>query len=490
MAGSLVELGWTQLDTGQYAEALSLLLEALLILDQAENPVLRARCYGGISWVYFSNGDFSAARNYIERAIQICEVHDLKTELGQCLNSAGGILMEIQQSDEAIQVLQRSIAIFKAIGNEREEAIAHNNLGMILMGIGRLESAEVEALTGLSMIQGCNTAIRESNFIDTLGLVYQKQGKLQQAAEQFQKALDLVKKFPNSPVSVENHLHLGSIYLEMGQMGSAYLHLQQALDIAERYDVLRVIFYCHEQLSYYYERQGLFQKALEHYRQFHTFKEKIFNQDAMQRMANLSTMHKIETARKDAEILRLRNSLLVQEIEQEKQRHAELEVQAATDPLTGLFNRRHFMLMGTRHFHSARANLLPLSLIMMDVDHFKNVNDQHGHLVGDRVLIQLSEVLNSCIRQEDLCCRYGGEEFVILLPNTDLKTGLTIAERVRHEVCSLTTLTGDTEIHITISAGVTTMQASDHTLFDVVHRADQALLSAKNAGRNQTLSIP
>lgn len=271
----------------------------------------------------------------------------------------------------------------------------------------------------------------------------------------------------------------------MGQ----YLH--QALEVSQRHDGFRYMYACHEQLADYYERLGDYPKALEHFRQFHILKEKIFNQDAMRRMLNILSMHKITSAQKDAEILRLNNSLLVQELEQGKQRHVELEYQAATDPLTGLFNRRYFMQAGLALLTSALSNNLPLVLIMLDVDFFKKVNDLYGHLIGDKALIQISSVLNSSIRVGDLCCRYGGEEFVILLPNTDLETGQAIAMRIWQQVSNaLISISESETFQITISAGVTRLRPDDTGLASLIDRADQALLRAKASGRNRVLSNP
>ncbi|MCX6080332.1 MAG: diguanylate cyclase [Chloroflexi bacterium] len=492
MAASLVVAGFCRGDIGPYDLALKNYFDALDILGQFDNQTLRARAYGGLSWLYLHSGDFSASRSYSDRAISISEANDLQLELCQNLNTSGGILAEFNEFDDAVKNLERSILIAQEIKSPRDEATAYNNLSITLLGLHKLAEAEAAALASLKLIQPLGYKLREAAILDTLGLVYQRQGRLDLSAEYFLQAIDLTKSEHNTLYSVENFLHLGSVLLEAGQLSpqvGQYLH--QALEVSQRHDGFRYIYACHEQLANYYERLGDYPKAFEHFRQFHILKEKIFNQDAMRRMLNILSMHKITSAQKDAEILRLNNSLLVQELEQGKQRHVELEYQAATDPLTGLFNRRYFMQAGLALLTSALSNNLPLALIMLDVDFFKKVNDLYGHLIGDKALIQISSVLNSSIRVGDLCCRYGGEEFVILLPNTDLETGQAIAMRIWQQVSNaLISISESETFQITISAGVTRLRPDDTGLASLIDRADQALLRAKASGRNRVLSNP
>jgi diguanylate cyclase len=147
-----------------------------------------------------------------------------------------------------------------------------------------------------------------------------------------------------------------------------------------------------------------------------------------------------------------------------------------TDPLTGLNNRRG--LDDTLSTHLALMNRYqsPFAVAMLDIDHFKQVNDREGHLNGDRVLQQLSRILEECVRETDLLARYGGEEFVVVMPQTDLAGACMLTERLRCEVAN--------RMKITVSGGVTAASGSD-TAESLVGHADTALYSAKAAGRNR-----
>ena len=162
-------------------------------------------------------------------------------------------------------------------------------------------------------------------------------------------------------------------------------------------------------------------------------------------------------------------------------RWAELERLALTDPLTGLANRRAGEHALEREMARARRLLAPFSLALVDIDHFKSINDSGGHKVGDDVLIRVSRVLTSALRASDLLVRWGGDEFLVLLPDVNLAGARTFAERARKQMGSLA-LSAD--IPITISAGVVEVVPSD-TVRDAIARADAELYRAKRSGRNR-----
>jgi len=170
----------------------------------------------------------------------------------------------------------------------------------------------------------------------------------------------------------------------------------------------------------------------------------------------------------------------------EKERQDLLERWATTDPLTELFNRRHFYEMADHELDRSHRIGSPLSFVMLDIDYFKKVNDKFGHLVGDTVLIILAKLLKQQLRSVDLCCRYGGEEFVICLPDTDAEGAQDVAERIRLAVCQGSILsTEESDLFISVSLGVAT-GIKDEKVESTLKRADVALYQAKDAGRNQT----
>lgn len=163
---------------------------------------------------------------------------------------------------------------------------------------------------------------------------------------------------------------------------------------------------------------------------------------------------------------------------------------AVTDPLTGLYNRRYMENQTTALVEHAINRGKALSLLALDVDHFKSVNDENGHAVGDRVLQELASRLKQAIRNIDMICRIGGEEFVIVLPNTDADVAAKIADRMRRNISGkpFNVGAGNGPLTVTVSIGVATIDNQSDTMESIMKRADEALYSAKRGGRNRVNS--
>ena len=162
----------------------------------------------------------------------------------------------------------------------------------------------------------------------------------------------------------------------------------------------------------------------------------------------------------------------------------ELRYQATTDGLTQLLNRRAWLNHAERVIAAAQRSLHPLAIILLDADHFKQVNDTYGHDIGDVVLQMIAECCHQTVRKSDIVGRYGGEEFVILLPETDGSAALEIAERVRNVVANEHISIPHQSLTVTISLGVAIAQGETIELSTMLSQADQALYRAKQAGRN------
>ena len=162
----------------------------------------------------------------------------------------------------------------------------------------------------------------------------------------------------------------------------------------------------------------------------------------------------------------------------------EVQSLAHTDPLTGLQNRRSLFELGRIEFSRAHRMDRPFCCMMLDLDLFKQINDKYGHPVGDQVLQEFAKYCRSSVREVDLIGRYGGEELVILLPETDLKTALLVAERVRAKIAGTPIMISDNEIRVTASIGVAAKDEHTLQLETLIARADQAMYIAKHRGRN------
>jgi len=166
-------------------------------------------------------------------------------------------------------------------------------------------------------------------------------------------------------------------------------------------------------------------------------------------------------------------------------KNRELEVLATVDGLTGVMNKRMFNEMTNKYIEAAHRTGHPLSMLYLDLDYFKKVNDQHGHQVGDIMLIKFTDVVGKCLRKSDLLGRIGGEEFAVVLFETSLKDAIEVAEKIRSKVHESTYQYDGKLVEVSTSIGVSQMEFKTDTIKDIQQRADKALYKAKELGRNR-----
>jgi len=206
---------------------------------------------------------------------------------------------------------------------------------------------------------------------------------------------------------------------------------------------------------------------------------------------NFSGIELLKTDKPKDELDYLRNNLvdtaltigrLLSELEE---KNRELQELAYYDPLTGLPNRRFFFEHASLIFEEVKRYEKPLSLLVIDIDHFKKINDTYGHDVGDVVLKAFADVLGGIVRKSDICARFGGEEFLVLLPNTDLEGARVLAERIRATVAKKPVEHGSIVIVFTVSIGISQYRKGMQNIDELIKEADIALYRAKEGGRNR-----
>ncbi len=178
---------------------------------------------------------------------------------------------------------------------------------------------------------------------------------------------------------------------------------------------------------------------------------------------------------------------IIADVVELRQNVDELSNLVRTDNLTGIANYRYFYQAMEQEVERTQRSGQPTSLIMLDIDFFKKVNDQWGHEVGNQALVHISRLLQQTVRKLDIPCRYGGEEFAVILPDTTLTACLPVAERIRKGIEETPLKVDDQWLHMTVSLGITTYQDKENTTVEsLVKQADKYLYQAKESGRNKT----
>ena len=178
---------------------------------------------------------------------------------------------------------------------------------------------------------------------------------------------------------------------------------------------------------------------------------------------------------------------VIRDVTQQRRLEAELLHEATTDSLTDLPNRRHFLSICERELRRSARSGAPLAVAVVDIDHFKDINDVHGHATGDAAVVAFAQAVTASIRDIDTFGRLGGDEFGLLLPDADLERAVAAVERVRAGVTSRPCLAGGHELAVTFSAGVAVVTSDLDTVDTLLARADVALYEAKAQGRDRVV---
>ncbi len=296
---------------------------------------------------------------------------------------------------------------------------------------------------------------------------------------------------------------LGLAELLMDTPEAAAHQLEKTLELAQALDRRRYTAEAHQLLSQAHEALGRFDKALAHYKSYHALERALQEERSGKRVKSMTLQLDLERAQREGELHRLRtvelgranealeainekNSELLAKL---KQQAEILEKQTKEDALTGLYNRRHFDAALDAEIGRSRRFGGDVGLVMLDLDGFKRVNDEHGHAEGDRVLSEVAALLRSLTRDVDHLARYGGDEIAVVLPETDLEGAQLLAERVRAGVerLRLRPSGADEPLPITASIGIAGFPESAEYRRGLLRAADGALYQAKRGGGNRVV---
>jgi len=486
MIRSLRNLSDLHLRQGKYDKAMALTFEALSLLDGKDPSAELVQILHVLGQVFFQLGNFPEALDYLLKGLNIVELLGLPHEEVKLLTTIGTIYHESGDLDQSQTMYYRVLRILRELGEHDQEVQVLNRLALTLDARGNFEQAAQRAHRALQIATEIGSETLTSLSLATIGQIEVDRGDPNSAVDRLESALTIAKKRQLRARIVEIKRYLGKAYALLGRQGDALDMLHAAISVAEEIDARVEYYRCQQLLAAVFEADGDYEHALEHYKLFHAAKETIFNEVADQRLASLKVTHQVEQVKKDVEIYLLRNVALQQEVEERIRANEALQELAITDPLTNLFNRRHFFFLAEQKHTLAIERNLPLSIVMIDVNSFKEVNDTYGHVVGDAVLKHIAQEIRDDLRDSDIPARYGGDEFVILLPLTPYVHAVQVAKRVQKRIQEQTYTTEAGEIQLSISLGVASLGESSPTLEEILHQADQALYRDKKASKITT----
>ena len=484
MASALALLAHVSSVQGDAESTLQQVSQALSLLDSSEPSVLLGDLYLTRGCARLLAGEYIEALDDLGSAQQIAEEIGDRSLAAFVLDRIARVCHATERVPLALDLQQRALAIHRELGDDTGEALVLNNMSYTLLDLGRDDEALDSAASALRWAETEDSLYLLMAVLDTVAEVYRRRGELDKAAESSARGFELALEHSSEPDRGDALFTMARIALQRERYDEAFEAATEALAIAEKHHRAIEEFTCHELLSSIQESRGEIVSALAHCREYHALERKRMNEETARRLASLQVEHEVDAAKKDAEIHRLRSLALEREVEQGRIVHTQLEAQASLDPLSGLFNRRHLSVL-SEDFERALAHGRHGSVVLVDIDHFKEINDTYGHFAGDCALMAIARLLRDNARDSDTPLRYGGDEFLVLLGGSGAVESRAIAERVRDAVATHYVEHRGYSIPLTVSIGVASARPGEETgLLALVERADRALYEAKRSGRD------
>jgi len=508
---------------GQLDQALSDAERGRGLAQQTGEPEIRAELLRVLGTIEAESGDVSAALERFHEAWMLLEGSEASLIRLRLAIALGVGHQMIENHARSVDYLNLGLGLSRALGNRTQEATI---LGNLAISQHQLEAPEASLALHQQALELFTELGHEFGIASQLANLCDRNvslGRTEDAETICTEAVERLEPLGATKLLAGVHGVLGTLYRLQGDLDAALTAYLRALEQADgqiptvERDVL-------DRLARLHIQRGEPEEALSAYRRYMDTREALWNERNRQTLQELEVQYdlreresELRLARAEAALksiaLTHRNRLLIlvtclaialvvliafvlrengvrarlQDALADRNKKLEAAVEtigylAMRDPLTELHNRRAFTTVAEQEIARARRNQLPMCVLMIDIDHFKHLNDHHGHAIGDLVLKDIANVIRTTLREQDVLCRWGGEEFVVLLPDTDLDRAWTGAERVRKTINQTTIKTTEAVLHVTVTIGLARV---DGDLDEAINAADQAMYQGKRAGRNR-----
>jgi diguanylate cyclase (GGDEF)-like protein len=479
----------SHLAASAYPEALALYLEGLALWKSLGVASGQTQCLNGIASVDLQIGDYAASLGRLEEALALIQAHPDDAAEAMLYTGLGKVYMRLGELSRSREFHELALTRRRRLGDEAGIATSLNSLGVVRLRTGEQRKA-TDAAAASADFQLARTLFEEAEVLaaksgdfhmqalalGNIGSAVAFDGDLDQAMPIFRRQLDSVRAMHDRQNEALCLTNIGEAHRLAGNCDEAVESLTAALAIGEELQSKARVMRAHLELSHCREAQGDPASALAHFKRYHALEGELRSEEAEEKARNLVVQMAVRKVREEAETYR---------VERDKLAAANVELVEAVhvDVLTGLANRRYLEAHLPALFEQMRAENRGLGIALADIDHFKDINDRHSHTIGDEVLRTVGKILRAACRPSDMAVRYGGEEFVLMLPDTRLAHARAACQRLRAAVAGYPWGEIQAGLKVTVSIGVTDDQDWTTTA-EMLSSADRQLYEAKRAGRN------
>lgn len=500
---ALVNIGTVLRDMGRFSEAMDQQLQALEIRKQL-GPGNRVDVpYRNIGLLYREIEDTQSAREYLEKAISAArEEHD-PAALPSALGSYATLLNDIGESAIALDTARRALAIDSRLGDRQGIALERLEAARALIALQRWDEASIEVEAALKLGESMRQADVLGRALLYRGDFHAGRGELAAAEAAYGRSLDYLTRAKLKPQLHAAYKAIEGLLEARGEVRQALAYTRKRASLRE--ELLGVTAARRMAVLELKQDRERSERQVELLRLDNSLKALNLRTEALRRRIGIGfivmlvallgvVFWRLRDARRTARLLARKNAEISAQDEALRSANARLTMQASdlfraatTDPLTALSNRGHAMQQMIEQFDRHKAQGMRFSLLLLDLDRFKPINDSMGHQFGDRVLIAAARVLREEMRDGDPLGRYGGEEFIAALPGAGSDEALVTAERLRLAVQRRLGVLEGQAIDLTASIGLAELHETGATsLSALIAAADDALYRAKGLGRNRT----
>ncbi|MBN9502366.1 MAG: hypothetical protein BGO01_13025 [Armatimonadetes bacterium 55-13] len=487
---------WRQLGALHYSEDRMRALECAFKAQEIAEEIGDDFCAAGAFMIqfcfYHDGGNYDKAFVFVKQAYDRAKAAGDRGIMGQALYNMGVHAFNRSDFRMAAEYQKMCLEAVKGVRNFHFRWWSIGVYGHALFELGQKVEAVRLLKKGLQGSKRGKSREATVNICSSLATIYNRQGQHWMAIEFARQGIACAESF-------EYSYYVDELYGELARAQHCLHEPEEAVrtyQIALEFSRLNGNVECEAKillgLADAYASLNDFENAYQVQREYTQSIDKRLRQQSEARIKELETTHRVELAQAEAKTARQqRNELkrinrkLKALLTQKERLQSELERLASTDDLTGTLNRRQLVREGVEEMRRFGSKGMPLAVLVLDIDHFKSVNDAFGHIVGDQVLQMVTDCCKRNLREEDFIGRIGGEEFVIVLPGSNTEEALAIATRLRVAVEKLDTQHVMSDRKITVSIGLCAARREHGSFFELMNAADKALYEAKRNGRNQ-----